>query len=49
MLDRSELLVCDVIETTRRTPKGTESDYAIARVIEHQRGDGRPAQGQLDV
>ncbi len=43
-----DLLVCDVIETSRRTPKGLRSDYSIVRVLEHRRGDGGPAQGQLD-
>lgn len=41
----NDLLVCDVIETIRRTPKGIKSDYAIVRVLDHRRGDGGPAQG----
>jgi hypothetical protein len=34
---KGDILVCEVVETSRRTTTGFKSDYEIVRVIEHRR------------
>lgn len=34
---KGDILLCEVVETTRKTPAGFKSDYEIVRVIEHQK------------
>ena len=33
---KGDLLICDVVERSRRTPTGFKSEYEIVRVVEHR-------------
>jgi hypothetical protein len=39
---KGDLLVCEVVETSRRTATGFRSDYEIVRVKEHRRALADP-------
>ena len=42
---KGDLLICDVVERSRRTPGGFKSEYEIVKVIEHQPA---PSQQRFD-
>ena len=46
---KNDVLVCDVRETARQTPKGLKADYAIVHVIEHRPAGARTQQSRLDL
>lgn len=46
---KGDLLVCQVRETARQTPKGLKADYSIIRVLDHRRGGEASRQTRMEI